>query len=207
MSNAYNLYEATYMQDANFTLPLEERTDDLVNDKWPSFAIDPRNLRPSLADDEFNPFGNLSATYSCWPELVLRHNLDVMHLEKNVRESILGILLDINGKTKDEIKALKDLQDMGIRQELHPHDRESRTYLSPAPNTLSKVKSERFQAILRKNYKSLAKDDPSVSKTNLKEDTFLKVLGFENYGRIGELGRGVTFSQLSILSQRDNTLA
>ncbi|KAK0608206.1 hypothetical protein LWI29_027125 [Acer saccharum] len=52
-----------------------------------------------------------------------------------------------------------------------------------------------------------AKDDPSVSKTNLKEDALSKLLGFENRGRVRGLGRGVTFSQLSILSQRDNTIA
>ncbi|KAK1581908.1 hypothetical protein Q3G72_010112 [Acer saccharum] len=52
-----------------------------------------------------------------------------------------------------------------------------------------------------------AKDDPSVSKTNLKEDALSKILGFENRGRVRGLGRGVTFSKLSILSQRDNTIA
>ncbi|KAK1559292.1 hypothetical protein Q3G72_012891 [Acer saccharum] len=52
-----------------------------------------------------------------------------------------------------------------------------------------------------------AKDDPSVSKTNLKEDALSKILGFENRGRVRGLDRGVTFSQLSILSQRDNTIA
>ncbi|KAK2641304.1 hypothetical protein Ddye_023067 [Dipteronia dyeriana] len=96
------------------------------------FALDPRNLRPGLATDGFNPYSNLSSTYSCWPVLVLRHNLDVMHIEKNVRESILDTLLDINWKTKEEINARIDLQDMGIRQELHPQDRETKTYLPPA---------------------------------------------------------------------------
>ena len=52
-----------------------------------------------------------------------------------------------------------------------------------------------------------AKDDPSVCKTNLREDALSKVHGFENRGRVRGLGRGVTFSQLSILSQRDDTIA
>ncbi|KAA0053344.1 hypothetical protein E6C27_scaffold27G00320 [Cucumis melo var. makuwa] len=43
-----------------------------------------------------------------WKELVLRHNLDVMHVEKNVCESIIGTLLDINGKSKDGYNARKD---------------------------------------------------------------------------------------------------
>ena len=35
-----------------------------------------------------------------WKDLLVRHCLDVMHIEKNVCESIIGILLDIPGKTK-----------------------------------------------------------------------------------------------------------
>ena len=49
----------------------------------------------------------------------LRHNLDVMHIEKNLCESNLGTLMNIDGKTKDIVKARRDLQLMGIRKELH----------------------------------------------------------------------------------------
>jgi hypothetical protein len=34
---------------------------------------------------------------------LLRHNLDVMHIEKNVMDNILGTLLDIKGKSKDNL--------------------------------------------------------------------------------------------------------
>ena len=44
-----------------------------------------------------------------WKTLKLRHNLDVMHIEKNVCDSIVGTLLNIDGKTKDTWKARKDL--------------------------------------------------------------------------------------------------
>ncbi|KAH0687961.1 hypothetical protein KY284_018514, partial [Solanum tuberosum] len=53
---------------------------------------------------------------------LLRHNLDVMHIEKNIVDSILGTLLDISGKKKDHKKARYDLRDMGIRKNLHPKD-------------------------------------------------------------------------------------
>ena len=43
-----------------------------------------------------------------------------MHIEKNVCDSVLGTLLNINGKTKDTYKARLDLEYMGIRKELHP---------------------------------------------------------------------------------------
>ncbi|KAK3228709.1 hypothetical protein Dsin_000590 [Dipteronia sinensis] len=59
-------------------------------------------------------------TLPYWKDLALHHNLDVMHIEKNICESVIGTLLEINGKTKDEINARKDLQDLRIRHELHP---------------------------------------------------------------------------------------
>ncbi|KAI5339082.1 hypothetical protein L3X38_018354 [Prunus dulcis] len=43
-----------------------------------------------------------------WSKLKLRHNLDVMHVEKNVFGTLAGTILDIEGKTKDTIKARLD---------------------------------------------------------------------------------------------------
>ncbi|CAL8997874.1 unnamed protein product, partial [Prunus brigantina] len=51
-----------------------------------------------------------------WSKLKLRHNLDVMHVEKNVFDTLIGTILDIEGKTKDTIKARLDLERMGIRR-------------------------------------------------------------------------------------------
>ena len=48
------------------------------------------------------------------------HQLDAMHIEKNVCESIYGTLLHIPGKTKDGLKSRNDLVDMKIRDELAP---------------------------------------------------------------------------------------
>ena len=50
---------------------------------------------------------------------MLCHNLDVMHIEKNVVDNIICTLLNLDGKTKDNLKAHQDLKDMGIRSELH----------------------------------------------------------------------------------------
>ncbi|XP_074322757.1 uncharacterized protein LOC141659727 [Apium graveolens] len=55
-----------------------------------------------------------------WKHNVSRHNLDVMHIEKNVCDKVLGTLLNIAGKTKDHIAARLDLQELGIRKVLHP---------------------------------------------------------------------------------------
>ena len=53
-----------------------------------------------------------------WSKLKLRYNLDVMHVEKNVFDTLVGIILDIEGKAKDTIKAHLDLERMGIRRGL-----------------------------------------------------------------------------------------
>ncbi|CAL8119805.1 unnamed protein product [Prunus armeniaca] len=53
-----------------------------------------------------------------WSKLKLRRNLDVMHVEKNVFDTLVGTILDIEGKTKDTIKARLDLERMGIRRGL-----------------------------------------------------------------------------------------
>ena len=54
-----------------------------------------------------------------WKHLKLRHNLDVMHIEKNICENLLGAFLNIEGKTKDTVNSRLDLEDMGIREDLH----------------------------------------------------------------------------------------
>jgi hypothetical protein len=36
-----------------------------------------------------------------WEDLDVRHSIDVMHVEKNVCESLLGILLNMDEKTRD----------------------------------------------------------------------------------------------------------
>ena len=50
--------------------------------------------------------------------MLIRHFLDVMHIEKNVSESVVGTTLNWEGKTKDGPKARLDLQNMGIREHL-----------------------------------------------------------------------------------------
>ncbi|KAJ0479892.1 putative transposase, Ptta/En/Spm, plant [Helianthus annuus] len=59
-----------------------------------------------------------------WEHLLLRHNLDVMHIEKNVCDNIVGTILGQEGKSKDNYKTRLYLQQMGIRKELHPKMKE-----------------------------------------------------------------------------------
>jgi len=46
---------------------------------------------------------------SYWKTNILYHNLDIMHIEKNMFENMFNTVMDVKGKTKDNIKARLDL--------------------------------------------------------------------------------------------------
>lgn len=57
-----------------------------------------------------------------WESNSLRHNLDVMHIEKNVCENLMCTLINDSEKSKDNPQARRDFKDMGIRKELWEDD-------------------------------------------------------------------------------------
>lgn len=57
-----------------------------------------------------------------WEHLLLRHNLDVMHIEKNVFDSVLGTILGIPGKSKDSLNARLDMDVMHIEKGVVLHE-------------------------------------------------------------------------------------
>jgi len=63
--------------------------------------------------------------------------------------SVVGTLLNINGKTKDGVNARLDMLEMGIRQQLAPRADGKQTYLPPACYTLSKNERKSFYECLR----------------------------------------------------------
>ena len=58
-----------------------------------------------------------------WKPLLLRHNIDVMHNEKNVFDNVFNTNLNVKGKTKDDLKSRRDIE-VCKRLELHmkPND-------------------------------------------------------------------------------------
>jgi hypothetical protein len=84
-----------------------------------------------------------------WNHLKIPHNLDVMHIEKNICENILGTLLNIPGKTKDTTNARLDLYDMGIRPELHLKQHGNSVIAPPAPYVLGKDQKIAFCKFLK----------------------------------------------------------
>lgn len=45
----------------------------------------------------------------CWSKLLIRHNLDVMHIEKNVFEQVINTIMNMRGKSKDDINSRNNL--------------------------------------------------------------------------------------------------
>jgi hypothetical protein len=67
-----------------------------------------------------------------------------MHVEKGAFKSTIGLLLDIPSKTKDGLSACKDLQDLEIREELHPQERPNRKTYHPLASYTLTTKEKRI---------------------------------------------------------------
>ena len=46
----------------------------------------------------------------------------MMHIKKNIYDNLIGILLNLDGKSKNNLKVHLDLKKIGIKQELHPKE-------------------------------------------------------------------------------------
>ncbi|KAL0541299.1 hypothetical protein IC582_021341 [Cucumis melo] len=72
-----------------------------------------------------------------------------MHIEKNVCDNLVGILLNIEGKTKDTTNARLDLQDLKIRRDLHLVEVGNRLVKPYASYTLTSSKRVEFCKFLK----------------------------------------------------------
>ncbi|XP_028107689.1 uncharacterized protein LOC114306623 [Camellia sinensis] len=85
-----------------------------------------------------------------WKKRRLRHNIDVMHVDKNFSENAFGTMLGIDGKNKDTDKARMDLEDMNIRKELWLTTNSDGSYVKPrASFSLTPKEREGFFEFLK----------------------------------------------------------
>jgi hypothetical protein len=105
-----------------------------------------------------------------------------MHTEKNVVDNILGTLLNMNGKTKDNLEARPDLRNMNLRPELHPFTAENgKTLLPPACFTMTKKEKTDFLQVLH-NVKVPNGYSSNVSRcVKLKECTIGSLKSHDNH--------------------------
>ena len=55
--------------------PADSKAWQSLDDQYPNFAAEPRNVRLGLASDGFNPFGTMSIAHSTWPVVLMPYNL------------------------------------------------------------------------------------------------------------------------------------
>jgi len=81
----------------------------------------PQSKKRKQGEDDHQCWKRRSCLFDLpyWTSLKLPHNLDVMHIEKNICDYILATFLGLVGKSKDNINARLDLEDMGIKKKLH----------------------------------------------------------------------------------------
>ncbi|XP_062100084.1 uncharacterized protein LOC133805932 [Humulus lupulus] len=79
-----------------------------------------------------------------WCTNILKHNIDVMHVEKNVCDSLLCTILD-NDKSKDTTNARYYLKKMGVKESLWIYEDENGKLMKPhASYVLTLVQRQQF---------------------------------------------------------------
>lgn len=117
-----------------------------------------------------------------WEHNKLRHNLDVMHLEKNVCDNFIATLLNICHKTKDDLNARLDLVELGIREDLHPVvDAQGKQTTPDAPFTMSKDQKEIFCSVIQ-NLRTPDGYASNISRcVNMKDCTLTGLKSHDNH--------------------------
>jgi len=88
------------------------------------------------------------------------------------------MLLNIQGKTKDDLNTRQDLADMGIRSQLHPRSDGKKIYLPSTCHTLSKKEKISFCQCLRRVKVPQGYSSNIKSLVQLKE---LKLVGLKSH--------------------------
>jgi hypothetical protein len=88
----------------------------------PNFMADSRNMRLGLTSDGFNPFGNMSTSYSTWPVMLVPYNLPHWICIKQTSFILSLVILgssspgmDIDVYLQSLIDKLQELWNVGVR--------------------------------------------------------------------------------------------
>ncbi|XP_056698013.1 uncharacterized protein [Spinacia oleracea] len=116
-----------------------------------------------------------------WEHNLLRHNLDVMHIEKNVSKNILGTLLSMD-KSRDSRDDRKALEKWRIKPHLwlstNPNGSE---YMPPASYSMSTEEKERFLNVLQKLKVPDGYGSNLSSCVNMKQKKLINLKSHDNH--------------------------
>ena len=82
-------------EDGVLRMPVDGSALKNIEEKWPIFKDEPRNVRFSLGVDGFNPFRELRSTYSVWLVFIINNNLPPWMSIKRERTMLEMIILGI----------------------------------------------------------------------------------------------------------------
>jgi hypothetical protein len=109
-----------------------------------------RKKTPTLTDIPFKKQSIFFMYLPYWKDLQTCHSIDLMHVTKNIFDSIIGTLLDMSRKSKDGLKSHTDLVQFELRPEHHPISRHNGKYFLPATSyTLRAQEKKIFCQCLR----------------------------------------------------------
>jgi hypothetical protein len=109
-----------------------------------------RKKTPTSTDMPFKKQSIFLKYLPYWKDLETCHNIDLMHVTKNVFDNIIGTLLDMPRKMKDRLKSCNDLVQFDLRPKLHPILRPNgKHYLRPASYSLIVEEKKAFCQCLR----------------------------------------------------------
>ncbi|KAL5572352.1 hypothetical protein UlMin_021949 [Ulmus minor] len=122
------------------------RVKTTIPGKHPNYG----GVKRKRDDDELN-WRKKSIFYELpyWAEIELKHNLDVTHIEKNICDSLLRTLMGDPHKSKDTDNASCDLQNLGIRSELHLYKDGNKLMKPAAEYTFSEANRRKFCRFVR----------------------------------------------------------
>uniref|UniRef100_A0A0E0E3Z0 DUF4218 domain-containing protein n=1 Tax=Oryza meridionalis TaxID=40149 RepID=A0A0E0E3Z0_9ORYZ len=125
----------------DFNVFIEPLVDDLLHawENGEEIRAQLNNLVPVPNGDGFEGYGqthNWTHVPSLWRlpyfhKLLLSHNIDVMHNEKNVAEAAFNTCFDIPDKTKDNVKARLDQGELCNRPHLNMFQKPSGQWVKP----------------------------------------------------------------------------
>jgi len=109
---------------------------------------------------------------------LVRHNLDLMHIKKNISDNIVRTLLDVHGKNKDSLNARLDLVDMKMHDKLRAKLVGDKYELPKTPFNLTLSERRQVDAFL------LNLSTPDGYSSNILRCVILedgRILGMKNY--------------------------
>ncbi|GKA01362.1 hypothetical protein Tco_0674027 [Tanacetum coccineum] len=196
-NKTHKVYEnipAKRITDGVLRHPADSQAWRTIDEKFPDIAEDPRNLRLGILTDEGkgkrtdNKASENQEDTKGRSGKIQKQKRNTIEEEgsssqvkgqneKNVAESLVGTLLDVQGKTKDGVNARLDLAELGVKLELFTMQEEDKTTLPPAGYTLTNAEKDIFYEtlynimVIKGHVRNRNKTEGCITEETITEET------------------------------------